>query len=85
MYTNAMNESLQLNVRFAGSLSDNQLDDLMKEFDNYEIERCKSGFYSQQSSRDYWRALFELVGKEKKSINLEDNSKDPNKVLTYLN
>ena len=47
MYTSVMDKSLELNNKFVNSLSAMQLEEIMKEFDDYEIERCNSGFYNQ--------------------------------------
>lgn len=87
MYTSVMDKSLELNRRFVKSLSATQIEDLMKEFDNYEIERCDSGFYNQETPQQYWHSLLKFVDKDKrKSVNLEDDKKeDLNKVLfSYL-
>ena len=87
MYNNVMDNSLELNRRFVKSLSATQLEDLMKEFDNYEIERCDSGFYSHETPQEYWYKIFKFFDRNKrKSVNLEDNKKeDLNKVLfSYL-
>lgn len=87
MYSNVMDKSLEANRRFVKNLSATQIEDLMKEFDNYEIERCDSGFYNQETPQQYWHSLLKFVDKNKrKSVNLEDDKKeDLNKVLfSYL-
>lgn len=85
MYTDAMNKSLNSNKEFVKNLTTIQLEDLMKEFDNYEIERCNSGFYNHETPQEYWHKIFKFFDKNKrKSVNLEDNKKeDLNKVLFY--
>lgn len=87
MYTSVMNKSLALNKRFVKSLTATQLEDLMKEFDDYEIERCDSGFYNQETPQQYWHSILKFFDKNKrKSVNLEDDKKeDLSKVLfSYL-
>ncbi len=87
MYTSVMDKSLEANRRFVKNLSATQIEDLMKEFDNYENERCDSGFYNQETPQQYWHSLLKFVDKNKrKSVNLEDDKKeDLNKVLfSYL-
>lgn len=87
MYMSVIDKSLELNRRFVKSLSATQIEDLMKEFDNYEIERCDSGFYNHEKPQQYWHSLLKFVDKDKrKSVNLEDDKKeDLNKVLfSYL-
>lgn len=39
MYSSVMDESLKNNKRFVETLSATELDELMREFDNYEIEK----------------------------------------------
>lgn len=87
MYTSVMDKSLEANRRYIKNLSANQIEDLMKEFDNYEIERCDSGFYNQETPQQYWYSILKFVDRTKrKSVNLEDNKKeDLNEVLfSYL-
>ncbi len=85
MYTSVMNKSLASNKKFVKSLPASQIEGLMKEFDDYEIERCDSGFYNHETQQRYWHSLLQFVDKNKrKSVNLEDDKKeDLNKVLFY--
>lgn len=85
MYTSVMDKSLELNNKFVNSLSAVQLEDIMKEFDNYEVERCNSGFYNQDPPQQYWQTLLKFVDQNKrKSVNLENDKKENlNKVLFY--
>ncbi len=86
MNANVMDKSLKLNERFVESLTATELDNLMKEFDDYEIERCNSGFYSHYSLNEYLYTIAKLFNKEKrKSVNLKDNEEDLNKVLSFYN
>lgn len=86
MNANVTDKSLELNKRFVESLTATQLDDLMKEFDDYEIERCSSGFYSHDSIHEYLYKVAKLFNKEqRKSVNLKDNEEGLNKVLSFCN
>ena len=73
MYTSVMDKSLELNNKFGNILSAVQLEEIMKEFDDYEIERFNSGFYNQDPPQQYWRTLRKFVDQNKrKSVNLEN-------------
>ncbi|RDI07030.1 hypothetical protein [Flavobacterium sp. AG291] len=86
MNANVTDKSLELNKGFVESLTAAELNDLMKEFDDYEIERCNSGFYSHDSVHEYLYKVAKLFNKEKrKSVNLKDNEEDLNKVLSFYN
>uniref|UniRef100_UPI00404A47FC hypothetical protein n=1 Tax=Flavobacterium sp. TaxID=239 RepID=UPI00404A47FC len=80
MYSEAMKKSLDLNRRFADSLSDKELDELMSEFDNYQVDE-NNWFYNFESFNSYLNniyrkyELFSIFEKERKSINLEKDIK----------
>lgn len=80
MYSEAMKKSLDLNQRFVDSLSDNELDKLMSEFDHYQIDE-NNWFYNFESFSSYLNIiyrkyeLFSMFEKERKSINLEKDIK----------
>ena len=80
MYSEAMIKSLDLNRRFADSLSDKELDELMSEFDNYQVDE-NNWFYNFESFNSYLNniyrkyELFSIFEKERKSINLEKDIK----------
>lgn len=80
MYSEAMKESLDLNRRFADSLSDKELDELMSEFDNYQVDE-NNWFYNFESFSSYLNniyrkyELFSIFEKKRKSINLEKDIK----------
>lgn len=86
MNANVMDKSLEVNKRFAESLTAGELNDLMKEFDNFEIERCSSGFYGHESMQEYLHKVFQYLNNNKrKSVDLKDDKKDLNKVLYFYN
>ncbi len=80
MYSEAMKKSLDLNQRFADRLSDDELNELMSEFDNYQVD-FNNSFYNFESFSSYLNniyrkyELFTIFEKEKKSINLEKDIK----------
>lgn len=84
MYSEEMKKSLDLNRRFVDTLSDNELNELMREFDDYQIDE-NNWFYNFDSFNNYLNILyrkyelFSIFEKERKSINLE---KDIKKDLT---
>lgn len=90
MYSSVMTTSLEMNKKFVDSLSVIELDDLMKEFDSYEIEK-ESFWFDSITFHDYISQKykkFELFNffdiQQRKSINLkEDIKQDLNKVLFF--
>lgn len=80
MYSETMKKSLELNQRFIESISDNELDELMKEFDDYQTEEY-NWFYNFESFNNYLNIiyrkyeLFSIFEKERKSINLNKEMK----------
>ena len=76
MYSEAMEKSLDLNRRFVDSISDNELDKLMGEFDNYQVDE-DHWYYNFESFNSYLNfiykkyELFSIFEKKRKSINLE--------------
>lgn len=91
MYSTAMTTSLEMNKRFVDSLSVHELDDMMKEFDSYEIEKESFWFNDSITFHNYLSQkykkfeLFKFFDRqERKSINLkEDIKQDLNKVLFF--
>ena len=93
MFTDVMNKSLDLNKRFADSLSDHELENLMSEFDNHEVMDFSDWFnnksfteYLCQSYKKY--KLFEYFDfQERKSVSLKEDilPKNPNRVLFLFN
>ncbi|MBE7659053.1 hypothetical protein [Tenacibaculum finnmarkense] len=93
MYSDVMNKSLESNKKFVESLSKEKLEDLMMEFDNYEIENHNCWFQNSSSFNKYLYEsykkfkLFESFNvQERKSVNLNQNiiKKSPNKALFLL-
>jgi predicted glycosyltransferase involved in capsule biosynthesis len=85
-----MTKSLEVSQGFINSISDIELDNMMKEFDNYEIEKDffwfdKGKFHDYLSHEYKNQELFKIFDKqERKSIVLKENKKkDLNKVLFY--
>lgn len=80
MYSERMKKSLELNQRFVESITDNNLEELMKEFDNYQTEEY-NWFYHFESFSNYLNIiyrkyeLFSIFEKERKSINLNKEIK----------
>ncbi|WP_320815613.1 hypothetical protein [Flavobacterium sp.] len=91
MYSTVMTQSLEMNKRFVETLSVVELDNMMKEFDNYEIEKQNFWFTDSDTFHNYLSnkykkfELFKFFDKqERKSINLkEDIKQDLNKVLFF--
>lgn len=80
MYSEKMKNSLELSQRFIENISDNELDELMKEFDNYQIDEY-NWFYNFESFANYLSTiykkyeLFSMFERERKSINLNKEVK----------
>lgn len=91
MYSNLMDKSLKLNKKLASSLSNAELDELMSEFDNYEIESHKSWFHNSKSFSKRWIASYEKLllydVEHRKSVNLKQDiiKKNPKQVLFLFN
>ena len=91
MYSTLMKKSLELNKRFVESISAIKLNNIMKEFDSYEIEQESFLFNDNITFHNYLSnkykkfELFKFFDKqERKSINLkEDIKQDLNKVLFF--
>ena len=93
MYSDVMDKSLKSNEKFAGGLSNGELEELMMQFDNYEIETKDSWFHNSGSLSNYLyesykkHKLFESFNvQERKSVNLKQDviKKNPKRVLFYL-
>ncbi len=86
-----MDKSLEMNKNLVESLSVDELNDIMKEFDNYEIKIDNLWFNNSPNFHNYITykyknfELFKFFDKqERKSINLkEDIKQDLNKVLFF--
>lgn len=91
MFTEVMNESLEANKRMVDDLSGHELENLMSEFDNYEIDYFSDSFneksfseYLYENYKKYKYKLFEEFDvQNRKSVSLDQNilTKNPNKVL----
>jgi uncharacterized protein YjcR len=83
-----METSLNLNKKFVDSISSVELDDLLKEYDDIEVEKeyfwlDKTQFHNYISNKYKKFELFKFFDKqERKSIHLHQNNKQGlNKVL----
>ena len=91
MYSTVMDKSLEMNKKFVETLSVFELNDIMKEFDNYVIEEQNIWFNNSPNFHNYLTykykkfELFKIFDKQqRKSINLkEDIKQDLNKVLFF--
>ncbi|GGD99016.1 hypothetical protein [Planktosalinus lacus] len=90
MYSNLMDKSLKLNKKLASSLSNSELDELMSEFDNYEIESHNNWFHNSKSFSKQWIASFEKLllydAEHRKSVNLKQDiiKKNSKQVLFFI-
>lgn len=92
MYSDVMNKSLEANKRFVESMSNDELLNFMAEFDNYEtIEpdftdctvKINYGIYQNQNFYKN-HELFKEFMKQRKSIDIETNQKDPYSAGLFL-
>ncbi|MDM1535059.1 hypothetical protein [Myroides odoratimimus] len=92
MYSDVMNKSLEANKRFVESMSNEELLDFMAEFDNYEtiepiFTPCdvKTNYGVYQNYKFYKdHELFKEFMKQRKSIDIKTDKKDPLNYGSFL-